>query len=289
MDVPADSVELTLGVDDNTKKVKEGDPVSVKLGYEDGLKNVFVGEVDNVVPELVHIKVLGLNLASKLLKQRVNKTYEKQAAGKIVSDLAQTLKIQTDTVSDGVTFPYYVVDDGRNLHEHMKELAELCGFDVYLTNENKLVFKKYEKKDKHTLEYGKNVIEIEFDEDRPPIGAVTVQGESPSSFKGADTSHWLTKRAVEGVKGDGAKKLIIEPAVKDKETAEKVADAVQAQSQRTVNGYVKSVGDPDVKLGDAVEIKGMSNAKMNGEFQVRAVEHYLSKTAGFTTSIWWRK
>jgi hypothetical protein len=188
-----------------------------------------------------------------------------------------------------VRFPYYVIDDGRNLHEHMGELAKLCGFDLYLTNEGKLVFRKWQKKDTHTLEYGRNVMDIECDEDAPLMGGTVVQGESPSSFKGADTSHWLTKRAVEGVKGGGAKRLIIEPAVRDKETAEKVAESIQADAQRNLNGFVRAVGDAGVKLGDAAEIKGMSNEKMNGSFQIRGVEHYLSKTAGFTTSIWWRK
>jgi len=289
MDIPADSVELLLGVDDDTKKIQRGDSVAVKLGYEDALKNVFFGEVDNVVPELSQVGVLGLSFAAKLLKRRINKTYEKQAAGDIVRDLAQIEKIETDKFSDGVRFPYYVVDDGRNLYEHMRELAGLSGFDLYLTNESKLVFRKYEKRDTHTLEYGKNIKTIEFDEDRPLTAGTVVQGESPSSFKGADTFHWLTKRAVEGVKGDEPRRLIIDLAVKDKETAEKVAESIQADTQRTLNGFVKIVGNADVKLGDAVEIKGMSNAKMNGSFQIRGAEHYLSKTAGFTTSIWWRK
>ncbi len=288
IDIPADSFELLLGVSDETKKIKEGDSASIKMGYEDTLKNVFVGEVDNVVPELSYIRVFGLNFASKLLEQRINKTYEKQAAGKIVSDLVKPFQVKTDEVQDGVTFPYYVVDDGKNIHEHVKELAELCGFDAYNTNENKLVFNKYKKKDTHTLEYGKNVISAWIDEDKPWIGSVTVQGESPSSFKGADTSHWLTKRAVEGVKGDGANMLVLNPAVKDQDTAKSIAQVIHEASQRTARGKVETIGDADVKLGDAVEIKGMLNTKMNGEFQIRGVEHHMSKTAGFTTSIWWR-
>jgi len=52
---------------------------------------------------------------------------------------------------------------------------------------------------------------------------------------------------------------------------------------------VKIIGKADVRLGDTIEIKGMSNSKMNGEFQVIGVEHFLSKSSGYTTLINWRK
>ena len=64
IDIPADSFEFLLGISDETKKIEEGDSAAIKLGYEDALKNVFVGEVDNVVPEINYIRVFGLNFAS---------------------------------------------------------------------------------------------------------------------------------------------------------------------------------------------------------------------------------
>lgn len=289
MDIPADSFEIILGVDDNTLNIKEGDDAIIELGYEGELKKVFTGSVDNVVPALTTLRVKGLNYASKLLELRVNKVFEKQTAGKIVSDLAKGSGVKEDTVKPGISFPYYVIDDSKNSYEHIKELAGLCGYDIYMTNENKLVFKNYEKKDTHTLEYGVNIIDADYDEDRPMIKSVNVQGESPSSFKGADTSHWLTKRSVDGLSGSGSGVLFTHPALRDKDTAAKVAKAIMDDLQRNLSGTIETVGNADVKLGDTLEVKGMSNSKMNGEFQVRSVEHQMSKSRGFITTIGWRK
>jgi phage protein D len=289
MDIPADSFVVILGESEKTAKIEEGDDVSIQLGYEDGLEDVFKGVVDNVEPGLAEIRVTGLNFATKLLELRTDQLYENQSAGRIVTDLATMASVSLGEISDGLSFTMYVVDDGKNAYEHIRELAKKCGFDVYMTPESQLVFKKYERSQPHVLEYGKDIIRAELQEEKPVVTGVVVQGESPSSFKGADTSHWLTKRQVEGMAGSGARLLIQDPTVRNKDTAEKVAKAQLDTFTRLVSGTVEVVGKSEVKLGDTVEITGMKNAKMNGEFQVRSVEHYLSKTAGFTTLIGWRK
>jgi prophage tail gpP-like protein len=289
MDIPTDSFETLFGVNNKTTKIKKEDSASIQLGYEDNLTDVFKGAVDNVEPEISGIRITGLNFISKLLALRTNQVYENQSAGDIVSDLAGKAGVTTGDVSSGLKFPVYYVEDSKNAYEHIRDLAEKCGFDVYMTTDSKLVFKKYERTEPRVLEYGKNIMEVTLQEERPMVASVVVQGESPSSFKGSDTSHWLTKRRVEGVAGSGASVLIEDPTVKDKDTAEKVAKTQLDTLTRTLFGTVKIIGDSEVKLGDTIEIKGMPNSKINGEFQVRSVEHFLNKVTGFTTLIGWRK
>lgn len=289
MDIPADSFEIMFSLSNRSSKIKEGDDASIQLGYEDHLVDVFKGAVDSVEPGITRMRITGMNLMSKLLELRVNQVYESQPAGAVVSDLTNKAGVITKEISDGINFPMYVVDDGKNAYDHVRDLAEKSGFDVYMTTENKLVFKKYERRELHVLEYGKDVIQADVQEENPLVASVVVQGESPSSFKGADTSHWLTKRQVKGVAGSGAHLLIQDPTVRDKDTAEKVATAWLDALTRTLYGIVKAIGKAEVKLGDTIEQKEMRNSKMNGEFQVRSVEHFLSKTEGFTTIIAWRK
>jgi len=289
METPADSCEILFGIDSKSSKIKEGDEILIQLGYEDTLEDVFRGLVDNVEHGISEIRVLGLNSTSKLLKTKVNQVYENQSAGEIVSDLAQKAGLEVEDASNGLSFPLYVVDDTKNVHKHIRELAEKCGFDFYMTTENRLVFKRYESEEPHVLEYGKNIIEVEADKWEPLFTNIQVQGESPSSFKGADTSHWLTKREVEGSAGSGNKLLIEDPTVRDKDTAEKVAKAKLDALMRSFSGTVRIVGEADMKLGDTIELKGMQRSEMNGEYQVRSVEHLLSKREGFTTLIGWRK
>lgn len=289
MDIPADSCEIILAKSNKNSNIKEQDNVSIQMGYENSLEDVFKGVIDNVEPRIADLRVTGLNFVSKFLELRTDSLYEDQSAGKIVSDLAQKAGLSTGEISDGINFKMYVIDDSRNAYHHIRDLAERCGFDVYVTNENKLVFKKYERNEPLVLEYGKNVIQAELQEEKPVVEGVTVQGESPSSFKGADTSHWLTKRQVQGEAGTGLHLLIQDATLRDKDTVEKVAKARLDTLNRVVSGTVRIIGKADIGLGDTIKIQGMSDSKMNGEFQVRSIEHYLSKSAGFTTLIGWRK
>jgi phage protein D len=296
MDKPAGAFEIVMSKSNKTARIKKGDDVSIELGYEDNLTNVFKGNVESIEPSISKIKITGFNIASKLLRLRVNQVYENQCAGEIVADLARRAGVKEEEISNGLSFPMYAIDSTKNAYEHMRDLAEKCGYEVYVTSENKLVFKKYERNERKkpiVLEYGRDILNIELYDFKPSIANVAVRGESPASFKGASTSHWLTKRQIEGVAeaetGNGTALLLHEPTVKDKDTAEKVAKARLLALTRTSYGNVKIIGKAEVKLGDTIEIKDMPDVKLNGEFEVHSVEHFLSKTKGYTTLLGLRK
>lgn len=269
-------------------KVKRGDDVSIKLGYTDNLHDVFEGTVDDVERGFSMVRVTGFNFAFRLLNLRVNQVYENQSAGKIVSDLAGKTGIKVEDVMDGISFPIYVVDDSKNAFEHIRDLADKCGFDVFLNVNNKLVFKGYERSEPHVLEYGKNIIELEVYDYRPIYKGVTVFGESPASYKGADTFCWLTKKQVEGVAGSDMVLPIFDPTIRDKDTAESVAKNKLKVLSKSVSGVAKIIGNSEIKLGDTIEIKGAPDGSINGEFQVRGVEHVLNRVEGFITYVYWR-
>lgn len=288
MSVPAGSFELVLNLGDKSLRVKRGDEVSVQLGYGDKLKDAFKGFVENIEPGISEIRITGPNSASKLLELRANQVYENQSASDIVSDLAQKAGVQTDDVSSGISFPMYVVDDTKNAYEHMKDLADKCGFDVYVTGGNRLVFKKHERKDPRALKYGSNIIDVETYDWKPSFGRVVIYGEGAASYKGADTAHWFTKKQVEGVSGSGTSLLLHDPVVRDKDTAEKVAKARIEAISKSVCGVAKIIGDAEVKLGETIKFEGMKDDRLDREFQVRAVEHIMNKDEGFVTLIGWR-
>jgi hypothetical protein len=90
---------------------------------------------------------------------------------------------------------------------------------------------------------------------------------------------------VQGSAGSGAEILHQDRIVKDPGGASSVAKAMLRKIERGVVVLVDVVGDATVKLNDAVRIQGMPESSLNGEFQVRGVEHSLSKSGGFTTTL----
>lgn len=290
MDEPIDIFDgfLKFRSQAESSRVANGTDLTAYLGYDDNLTDVFEGKIDAFHFRYPKFYVHAVSDMFLLTLKRFDKFYEQQTAGAIVKDLCQAAGVRVDEVSDGVQLPYYAVDSNRNVYEHIRYLAGISGFDVYTTNKNKLMFKKYQAKEKHVLEYSKNLIKINKVERTKLIDSVKVFGESPSSSQGAQTTHWLSKQKVQGTAGnEGGNEIIIEDRViKDEDTAKQVADAV---FERLKSGIflitTEILGDPKIMLGDSVTIQGMPHDPMNGEYQARSVEHYFSKTSGFITTI----
>ncbi len=285
LDTPADSCRALLRLAPWTSDLQRKDPVTVALGYEDDSEPVFAGSLDSIERTLNKMRTFSLGGALKLLDLRVNEIYTDQNAGDIANDLAEKAGLDVEEVQDGIDLPKYYVDTSRNAYDHIRELAERCAYDVFITAENKLCFKEYDPGDTHPFEYAKNIISIEAMFRESVYGSVKAFGESPSSKKGSDTSHWLTKDDVTGEAGSGTQLEIVDSSIRDTDTAEKVAEAKLKALSFSKFFKLTVVGSPKVKLGDAVEVKSMPDDSLNGEFKVMRVEHVLSKNDGFTTRI----
>ena len=276
IDVPSDSFKITFKPGTKPSAIRNGDPVTIELGYDDALNRVLTGAVDTIEPGISEVAVSGLSMVSTLTGQRLNQVYEKQSAGAIVKDLAGRAGIALKEVEEGISFPMYVVDDTKDVYTHMRELARKCGFDLFMTGEGKLVFKKYARKTPEIFKYGRDIIEADVHEPTPIAACVKVYGESPSSFRGADTAHWITKKMVEGVAGKGDVTFLIEdPVIRDKDSADKAARAFLETILTPLSGTLKALGNSCVGLGDTIEIKEMPDTRMNGEFEATACKPYL--------------
>lgn len=294
MDTPADEFRLVLGNVGRFRPARE-DEAKIELGYADNgsLTQVMVGDVVRVEPNLKTIRVLGHSAADKLLRTFVEQTYENKTAGAIVRELAEKAEVDVQTAEDGINFPAYVVDGRRSAYHHMRDLAGLCGFDLYVNAEGKLVFEKFiGGKTVHVFEFAKHLIELEVDKSNPRAGRVEAFGESRAGQNGDESWAWLTKdfSGAKGQAGTSDPLLLLEkPALRTRDGARTAAQAMMTAIQRrTLRGRLLSLGRPEVKLGDAIRLSGMADDTLNANFQVRSVTHRITKLGGFTTSVGFR-
>jgi len=283
--LPTDRCEVLLAHNDGYN-FKRGDSVKVALGYDTDLKPVFSGLVEEIEHLLSKVKVIALGFAVSLLRLRFNRVYLNQTAGKIVSDIAKEAKVKVKKTSDGVSFPTYVVDGATNAYEHVLKLAERCNFDAYFTEDEQLVFKEWGGGKNTSLQYGSEIIGVRSLHFSPLYDGTRVYGESPSSMKGSDTSHWLAKQEVKGEAGAKTTFQMEDPAVRDKKTAETVARAKTHRLEYTFGVAVETVGNAGIRLGDTITLKDVPLPNVGGQLEVRGVQHYLGKAKGFTTTIY---
>ena len=293
METPADSFTLVLGQVGGFQPQREDD-AKIELGFADGvLTQVMVGQVLTADADLTTRRVIGHSPAQALLTTFVDQTYESKTAGQIVRDLADRAGVTVDTAQDGILFPAYVVDGRSNIHSHMQELADLCGFDLYINSEGELVFAKfYNGNTLHIFDYGKQIVELEALQTPPLAGEVQAWGESPGGSQGEEAWAWLTKDfdGLKGTAGSGDPiRLLERPALRAADAAQTAAEAAYTRIQRRrVRGTLLSTGQPEVKLGDAIQLRNVPDDSLNDKFQVRSVTHHIDKRRGFTTRIGFR-
>ncbi len=293
METPADQARLLLGQVGGVEPAV-GEEVVIELGYADdgALTRVFTGSVTEAAPGLVTRRITALGPADTLLHTFVDRTFEERSAGDLVRELAGEAGITVAGAEPGIHFPAYVIDGRRNIHEHLRDLAMLCGFDLYCNAEGELVFRRFTGGDRvHRLRYGEDLLELVFRQTAPAAAAVEAWGESPAG--GATESWaWLTKdfSAARGSAGSGTPcRLLEHPALRSAEAARIAAEAAQTTIARnTLRGWLLCSGRPAVKLGDAIRLTGLPDEELEGTYQVRSVTHRLTKATGFTTTIGFR-
>ena len=145
MNVATDVFYLKLGNVGHFKPEREDDAV-IELGYADddnGLEQVISGQVDIVNQGSLEDLITGNSSAAILLNSFMDQTFENKTAGDIVQALASEAGVDVENADAGINFPAYVIDGQKSFYHHMKDLAGLCGFDLYLNSDNEIVFKKF--------------------------------------------------------------------------------------------------------------------------------------------------
>jgi phage protein D len=294
LDTPADAATLELGRIGRLEPVLDDD-ATIELGYIDdpSLTTVLTGTVGLVDPGLVTSTVVVYSGAATVLRSVANETFENKSAGDIVRDLASRAGVGVGNVEAGSQFPAYVVDGRRGAFEHVLDLAGLCGLDAYVDSGGDLVMERFTGGHAmHVLEHAKHILELDVRRTPPAAAAVEAWGESPGTSRGTNAWAWLTKDfdKLHGSAGSGTPLLVLErPALRSADAAGRAAEgALEAAQSRAVRGRVLTIGRPEVKLGDAIQLRGVPDAAANGSFQVRSVTHRVRKRRGFTTEIGFR-
>ena len=294
LDVPSDTATLELGRIGQLEPALDDD-ATVEMGYIDdpSLTTVVKGTVGLVDPGLVTNTVVVYSGAAALLRTVANETFENKSAGDIVRDLASRVGVGVGNVEAGSQFPAYVADGRRGAFEHVLDLAQLCGLDAYVDTGGDVVMERFTGGHAvHVLEHAKHILELDVRRTSAVAAAVEAWGESPGTSRGTNAWAWLTKDfdKLHGSAGSGTPLLVLErPALRSADAAKLAAEgALDASQRRAVRGRVLTIGRPEVKLGDAIQLRGVPDAAANASFQVRSVTHRIRKRRGFTTEIGFR-
>jgi hypothetical protein len=270
--------------------VQPADAVTIELTAGDVSDTVMTAEVQSVESSFDVITLVGRSGMQRLAATRVNQVYENQSLSQIVQDLAGQAGVQTGTLDTGSRYPYLVVHESKSMLRTIRELALREAMDVFFDTQNRLTVTAFTKAvADHAFRYGAEILDLRLDAGEPSADHIRVHGESPASTQGTDTWHWLVKdlSSFRGESGQGVRaRGLQDGAARTKDLAKSAADArLAAIRDGATVGRVTVLGNPKVKLGEAVEIRDAPRPELNGLFKVVSVRHLFTKHAGYVTVV----
>lgn len=291
LDTPVNTCRVTLdGGAELT--LKPGDEVKVELGYDKTTAKVFTGKVAAFEQGLQQVVIHADSSFRALTAARFNILYEKQNAGDVAGNLLGKLKIKKATVETGEKFAAFTVSDHENVWTVLSGLARRCGFDFYADEDDKANFKKYVAQKTHNLEYGIHILDFRQEGLAAALDGVEVYGESPvGQGQGEDASAWLRKKEVKGSAGKSSGNVlrIADPSARTQNLAKALAKNILDANRSTARGWMRVLGNAEIRLGDAVKVAKMPVSAHNGTYKVTSVRHRVNTRSGFVTEVGWVK
>ena len=322
MDVAADAAQIVLA---DRSGVNLHDEVSVQLGHDGENEEVLRGAVVALRPDLLGVQVTVLGMMQQLLQLRTAAWYDNQSAGAIARDLVGQAGLEAGLIDEGPTLPRYAVDKRRSGYAHLRQLAEKLGFELYARRDGKICF--HGLGDGAGLDaagdgllgaaagavgsaagavgvllgggsagyqYGQHLLQGRAQQLAPAWGRIVVGGESPMSGQGDGTAHWLTTddsdyQGESTGDSDSPALLVIDPAARTKDIADRFAAGMLATGQRGAHQVtirvLGSLNLAQVDLGDTIQVGAAPEELINGSGYIRALHHYLDAEHGFVTDV----
>ena len=286
-----DHATIVLRADSDAPSIALDDKLQLSLGYQDSdAVMVLSGHISRIQRDIRgSYRITLANGAHRLLRARINSSFEDQSAGDIVSHLADATGVETDSVDDGVNYPFYVVDDRRSLYHHMVVLAQQNGFALYFSAQGKLNFAPLNGDSVAQFHYGIDLIALQHIESPALFGQVTVVGSGAAGSDGADAWPWVTdqRAAISAQDGSGNAAAIARYSALRSADAVKTAAAAQLDyiATKASSGRLRVPGAPAVLPGSAFEIASTPEGALDGKYIAQRVTHSLNKRGGFVTDI----
>ncbi len=287
MDIPVNVCSIIMSPPKGLKLAADDD-IKVELGTGKSTTQVFQGKISSVDWRMDEVRIEAAGSSRNLVYAKYNMYFEQSPAGSMVSDLCSEAGVDTGTIQPGLLFDYYAIGSNRNAAAHIRQLAVVCGFDTYSNEKDQLIFAMFIPANLHLLQFAVNILSFSMDIPADGIGQTEVFGESPASHgQGPMAATWFTKKAVAATStgGSGVSMPVFTPSIRSTSMANMAANNYQGYFKSRKCGHIMVMGDPSIKLGDAVQVMKMPESAQNGTYNITGVEHSISRQQGFVTRL----
>jgi phage protein D len=285
----------TRGID--LKNFMIGDSVKVLLGIDDHVE-IITGEITSLDFSFEKAPVMEIRGYDKLHRLRfgtMRRSFKNMKDSDIASLIASEIDMTPEVESTQTSYPY-IFQNNQSNYDFLLERAKRIGYEI-MVNDNKFIFRKSKESESAdiTLEYGKDfqnfAIQIKTLTDgsnvelrgwdiksKKEIASIVSKGNEKTKMKGKKSGFEITEKAF-----NSSTLAIVDNMIIDPEDAENMAKArYNVILKEFITGSGKCVGDPVIRAGKTLEIKGLGE-RINGTYYLISTIHSI-KNGIYNTS-----
>ncbi|MDS0301124.1 contractile injection system protein, VgrG/Pvc8 family [Halogeometricum sp. S1BR25-6] len=265
----------------NWDDIAVGNTLVVAIGYGDRLKTLFDGRISSVRPEFATdgppaVEVNGYDRSFAMTHETKSRSWDETTDSDVVEDVVSAYEFTEVTVDPTGVVHRKRFQERESDYRFLVRLAERNGFELFSRN-GALAFRSppYDADPSVTLAYGQSLAAFmpEF-ADRGEVGTVHVRHWDPAN-----------KREIVGTAenpaGGDAVRVLRLPVASKEEADREAAAALNSLRNRTVRGSGESVGIPEIRAGETIELKNID--MFTNVYYIQSATHSVSNS-GYTTA-----
>lgn len=256
------------------EKVKRGDSVTIKLGYNDDNQVEFEGFVKSVNPN-IPLEIECEDFGYKLRKPLADNIYITKTVKDILSDVASQCGLKLDSDFDGLVYNKFVVRR-MTAYEVVEKIREEYNLNIYVSGALLIAKGLYtEKNGSVWYDFETNIKSSDLKYVKSEDVKVQVK------IKGYDIANKATKDVVVGEKGGDVITLPDKRGVTDINTLTTIAkNKVKELSYDGYRGGIQTWLIPFCGVGYSAKLSDPDNAVRNGTYYVKEVVTTFSRQGG---------
>ncbi len=276
----------------DSDQFKPGNEIKIKMGYGSTLDTMIVGEITSLSPEYtdngaVVFRISGYDRLYRLGFGRKTRSFRHMKDSDIASQIAQDWRLTPQVDVTDITHDY-VLQNNQTDREFLAERARRLRYELRVEDRS-LYFQKAKDDGRKitTLTYGETLIEffpllstvnqtskVEVRgwsiKDKKAILGEAGTGDTISTMAGQKTGGAFSQE----IAGDNKRTLSGESAATKDEAEARARASLNQSVSEFITGEGRCIGNPDIKAGRVVELKGLGK-RFSGLYYVVSCTHSI--------------
>jgi phage protein D len=277
-----------------------GNTVEIKMGWDNALTSLIVGEITALEPEFVTdrlplLRVRGFDRGHRLQRGRKTRTFVQKKDSEIATQIGSEAGFSVDATDSGMSLSYVVQASGTDW-QFLSHRARRINYEVFV-NDRTLFFRptRNDQSASLTLDFRNDLIEF-FPKLSSTAQAteVKVQGwsvkdkeaileDSTASDAVSLMDGQSSGAAIAGKAFGDAVAVVSDSPIDSSDEAGRIAKAILNEKLlEFIVAEGRCSGQPDLRAGKVIKIDGLGR-RFSGLYYVKSATHHMSAGGSYVT------